>query len=380
MHDDILSAIEVFYDCAENAFDYQRALSTFSGVLDDTGLCLVDFRTNAKFTLLGYSNIPEDSMAMMLNGPWRPENHGVLRHFARFPVGVPVLQQSIESDEEFLSSELYRRAMQPWNLHSIGLTFLDKGPGGGMINGFLRTSGKTEIDAGLLSKMSILNTHLWRAIRLNQRIEKVERMLIQTSNVLDLIEFGLVLHGTDGLPVFVNAAARSILNEKDGLSLDRTAIIIYDRSAQTRYRAAMDGFAQAGTQAAQQVGGLIKAHRTSRKRPYCLLPVPMNLGGTLGLKGRGVAVLIFDPVAERTSSVDLFTAAYSLTPAESRLAAALVGGSSLEDYAAQTGVTRNTAKTHLASVFAKTDTSRQPELVSLLLRAMIGIKLKPATE
>ncbi|MEZ5828253.1 MAG: LuxR C-terminal-related transcriptional regulator [Hyphomicrobiales bacterium] len=60
--------------------------------------------------------------------------------------------------------------------------------------------------------------------------------------------------------------------------------------------------------------------------------------------------------------------AFGLTPAELRLAEALVRGTSLKDYAEQVGIAEGTARVQLKAVFAKTNTHRQAELVSLLWR------------
>lgn len=57
-----------------------------------------------------------------------------------------------------------------------------------------------------------------------------------------------------------------------------------------------------------------------------------------------------------------------LTPAEARLASALLQGTSLDEAAAQLGVTRNTIRTQLRGLFIKTDTHRQSDLLRVLLR------------
>jgi DNA-binding CsgD family transcriptional regulator/PAS domain-containing protein len=62
---------------------------------------------------------------------------------------------------------------------------------------------------------------------------------------------------------------------------------------------------------------------------------------------------------------------YRLTPAESRIAAALAVGHSVEEIAAANGVTEATLRTQLRSIFGKTGTSRQSQLVSLALRGAI---------
>lgn len=59
---------------------------------------------------------------------------------------------------------------------------------------------------------------------------------------------------------------------------------------------------------------------------------------------------------------------FGLTAAEGRLAAELSNGISLSSIARERKVSITTLRTQLASIFAKTGTSRQPELVALLAR------------
>jgi DNA-binding CsgD family transcriptional regulator len=60
-------------------------------------------------------------------------------------------------------------------------------------------------------------------------------------------------------------------------------------------------------------------------------------------------------------------ARFGLTPAEARLAARLAAGDALQTAADRLGVTYGTARQYLKSVFAKTETHRQAELVARLL-------------
>ena len=59
---------------------------------------------------------------------------------------------------------------------------------------------------------------------------------------------------------------------------------------------------------------------------------------------------------------------FKLTQAECRLVVAICAGASLVDAAQSLGITRETAKSYLKHVFAKTGTSRQSELVAMISR------------
>ena len=66
-----------------------------------------------------------------------------------------------------------------------------------------------------------------------------------------------------------------------------------------------------------------------------------------------VAVFI-NPVVDEAASAQAVTAAFGLTPAETRVLGRVLSGSSLAEAAAELGVATSTARTHLDSIFAKT--------------------------
>ena len=70
------------------------------------------------------------------------------------------------------------------------------------------------------------------------------------------------------------------------------------------------------------------------------------------------------------AEIGALAAAFGLTPAETRVLERLLRGMSLVETAAALGIAGQTAKTHLSRVFAKTGTSRQPDLVALVHRLL----------
>jgi DNA-binding CsgD family transcriptional regulator len=80
-----------------------------------------------------------------------------------------------------------------------------------------------------------------------------------------------------------------------------------------------------------------------------------------------VAIFIADDVPAVQPDAKLLGALLDLSPAEARLTAALARGETIQQYAIESGVSINTARTLIGRVFAKTGTSRQVELVTLAL-------------
>jgi DNA-binding CsgD family transcriptional regulator len=85
-----------------------------------------------------------------------------------------------------------------------------------------------------------------------------------------------------------------------------------------------------------------------------------------------VMLLIADPDARRRLDLDLLPALYGLTPAETRLARALLAGDGLRQAAAAAGMSYETGRWYLKILLQKTHTGRQAELVARLL-ADLGV-------
>ena len=83
----------------------------------------------------------------------------------------------------------------------------------------------------------------------------------------------------------------------------------------------------------------------------------------------GDTLLYFtDLVAERPPSEQLLCLTFQLTAAEARLASSLATGEGLGAASARLAISRETARTELRAIFAKTGARRQAELTALLSR------------
>jgi DNA-binding CsgD family transcriptional regulator len=101
---------------------------------------------------------------------------------------------------------------------------------------------------------------------------------------------------------------------------------------------------------------------------------PPAVAHLLPLRGQGrdifsgaSSLLFVTPLTPSMApDVGVLEALFDLTPAEARVAGLLVEGRPVESIARQQGVTENTVRMQLKSVFAKTGAGQQSQLVSLL--------------
>jgi DNA-binding CsgD family transcriptional regulator len=86
----------------------------------------------------------------------------------------------------------------------------------------------------------------------------------------------------------------------------------------------------------------------------------------LTMPDAAVLLFIIDPANRAGIPVAWIMDSYGLTKAEAKVALAASSGLTIPETANRMRVSRNTVKTHLGRIFAKTGTSRQSELAGLM--------------
>jgi DNA-binding CsgD family transcriptional regulator len=123
-------------------------------------------------------------------------------------------------------------------------------------------------------------------------------------------------------------------------------------------------------------GGSMRALRSTGKRPYGFLVMPLlprERDPARTAFRPAVCIVIADPDGARTLPVERLQDAFELTEAEGRLAARLAAGEGLRSAAHSLGITYGTARARLAEIFQKTETRRQGELINLLLTTIAAV-------
>lgn len=105
-------------------------------------------------------------------------------------------------------------------------------------------------------------------------------------------------------------------------------------------------------------------------KPYSVLVSPLRSNHfNLGNKRAAAIVFIFDPDDMSRLPEDPIAGMFGLTPAESRLAALIAAGKSVRECSTRLRLTEGTVRQYLKSIFRKTDSTSQSELVNLILRS-----------
>ncbi len=379
MEHKILDAVETFYDSVGDQYDFASSLEAYSAATADTAIGMSAFNPlTGKIRKLAAHNMPDESFDGWQAGTEKCPVRETLRLAAgTLPLQIPIMRRTIVSDEDWLNSLLYRRVAQPWGFHGDGYSLLSRNLLKAVVCAFVRTPDQQEIGSGVLASMALLNKHLARAISMQQRLSHMEQLLIQSHNIFNLIEFGMVLFGADEELLFVNASAKRIFNDDDGLQLTPAGVQVTDSRIQKNFSSLLAQTYRKNVPLSAKAGGVLRVPRPSGCSSYTVSIAPLN-DRIIDLKANGIAavVFIFDPNKRQISTDLALTDCYGLTKIEAELATSLMHGETLHECAKKRRVSYNTIKTRLHSVFMKTSTNRQAELVSLLLRSVVGLNLK----
>ena len=179
---------------------------------------------------------------------------------------------------------------------------------------------------------------------------------------IDLMRCGVIVLGPRGQVMFTNQRAGTLLVRRDAVVVDNSGICRAAHPDDTRrLHTAIRTARDEGTAAALTLAG-------TRHGPLRVVARP----GDHDASAEGAVVCLYLFAADDDPSVDpqLLRGLFGLTASESRLAAALAGGLSLEAAAEAEGWTLNSAKTYLRTVFQKMDVSRQADLVRVILGSL----------
>jgi DNA-binding CsgD family transcriptional regulator len=226
-----------------------------------------------------------------------------------------------------------------------------------------RTRRQGHAAADDLRLFDLLKPHLARAASLADQLGSLHCYRRFSSAMLEALPQAVLALDANGILLFANEMARRLLSHSDGLSLDGGRL----KAATSADQANLDSRISAGIAPLDGMSGWTRIARPSGKHPLAVFVAPLRIEDEqLTAANARVLVLVHDLSEHRCADVPMLVSLYGLTETEARLASALSGGHSVESAASLLRIQPTTARTHLKSVFRKTGTSRQQDLVRLL--------------
>ncbi|MCG8905963.1 PAS domain-containing protein [Pseudomonas sp. DP-17] len=277
----------------------------------------------------------------------------------RRPVGHWYHDREEYGAQRIARDPYYQEFQRPNGMHNVSCVKLNEQDASGIYLSVLTNIGArypAPQEQALLNRVS---QHLTRAARMFGRIDAMRQQLAHRDLLLDQHPTPLWLLEGNARVLYANQAAQQRLGLRGSLFQEvfgRLHCRQHDAKLQALVRHAAPGTGKG------KAGWLPLDDGSGQE--LLVTPVPAEASFNQPFQRPLVLLALLD--AHRQSGLlgDLF----GLTPAEQRLGALLVSGLAPEQCADQLGTSINTVRSQLRALFRKTRTSRQAELVSLLVR------------
>lgn len=280
-------------------------------------------------------------------------------------------------DEAFVSTNpFYQEYLLPHGARYLSLCKLVDNKEATVMLAFLRRPGEGPMPPEALAFLDRLRPHLQRAARMGLAQFVYSAQALVGHALVDKLRQPVMLLTTGGEVVLANEAARSLLGSTSLVQVADKRLVLPQayRRAFLEQCAELEHQARAADGAGAETGKAFRVlHMSSEAGAapdvlygFFTLLVPERTLGSFGLRPL-VMLFFYHPTSAQEIDSDLLTAAFGLSHAECRVASLLADGMPLKSIAEALGVQYDTVRKQLMSIYQKTATNRQPELVRLLM-------------
>lgn len=194
--------------------------------------------------------------------------------------------------------------------------------------------------------------------------------------LLDTLSYGIILIGADCKPVHVNNKAQGVLDGPHGLRITQNGLVAEIHEDSLALEKLIRTAVESVRDKSQATDGALVLSTSDWGEYLHVLVSPLR-SDAMGRNPREMevcaAVFISLPGQSVRYSVGLLMSLFGLTRSEARVLGELANGKSLHEIAENLEISKNTARSYLQTLFDKTGTSRQAQLVCLVLSSPVPL-------
>lgn len=285
-------------------------------------------------------------------------------HLTGLPVGTWFQCHEVFPPQRLKRERFFKEFVQKWDYRYFA--GIRMGQGGGLTTylGLNRRAEQGPHDSEDMRFLRQLTIHLTRASKLFYKTRSFRTHFAPGLESLQYLPSGVLLLDQWQRVLFTNAAAESLFRSNLGFNLNDGVLELASAPLRKKFNDEVTRVFNTGVPSAV----LLKSPEGPRGSglPCYLLRLPQT-SDSYQLRG-DPAVLVLVPQASPSApeAVALLRTLYALSRREADLATAVANGATPQDYANKAGLEISTVRSQLKSVFQKTGTHRQTELVRLL--------------
>lgn len=217
--------------------------------------------------------------------------------------------------------------------------------------------------------LRFLAPHAARAFKLHLHFSELRARSAALETAMDALATGIIFLGPKGEVVAMNRSASALVSERDGIYVTCAGLRAERQLESNLLAKTIQQAASTSCGSGVPVGGTVLISRRTRSPLQILISPICNSAIPAISTGRLITAIAFviDPSQQKRPAQDMLRVLFGLTPAECRVALLLSDGHAPKEIANMVGVTDNTVRSQIKSIFCKTGVKRQGELIRLLL-------------
>lgn len=356
--------IGTIYDCALSPQLWSSALAQICAQYESAAgtLAVVDLQSGREHTLV---------------------NHGISEHFDRLykekyhcvdlfihpllarAVCEPVLSSELVDDEELLASRIYREWAAPQGFRDTLMTVFTRHHARLAFMGLTRKLEQRRYDEQDRQALKLIAPHIQRAVLISDFVEHQEAERSRFVEVIDSISTATFVVDAERRILHSNSVGRALLDRRQVVASINGALTV----AGVAPAQLLEAFHAKPND--RPMPETLRVRAPQAQADAIVVIMPLAVAETKGVAlGPQFAVFIQDTGLLSPLASDVWRKLFDLTGSELRVLQGLIQGSAPAQIADLYGIARSTVKTHLLSLYRKTGTRRQAELVKLALSSI----------
>lgn len=289
----------------------------------------------------------------------------------RLPPDRMYRAHDVITERDFTRTEYFSDYLAPQDSYYLAGGFVAKEARRTIYFGVQRSRRQGQFGDSEIETLQLLVPHLRRSVDLHRLVVQHQLRELASDRVLENLAIGVALLDGMGRVLYANRRMREFETKGHGVRILNDRLFANSPSDGSRLQRLIAEISAAARVVPEtpQVESIMLGEGYGEGELFLLAStlVPALPFFGLYIPYGAIVVLVGEATQVRTLDHRILKSLYGLTRAESRIAADLAKGANLHRICARFNLSCNTARSQLRSVFRKTGTSSQPELVSRLL-------------
>lgn len=364
--------VHLLYDAVADPAGWPAFFTSLGLAIDATTIHMLAI--DKKYESLSYSdgyNLPVDGEL------------AYIQHYGSIDPRIPLIRQNEpeqwlhcheQFDETFVAKDpFYQDFLIPVGRRYVSACKLVDDADVCVIFSVLRGVGEDPLGTPEVRFLDDVIPHLTRAVRMRLQHYTFSTKALVGHALVNKMSQPAMLLTTGGSVVLANTAATHLLASTSLVSVHdgRLDLPAQFQASFQKECARLEGLARGDIEVPEEISGyqsMVIGSELNNERVYAFftLLVPPKVSGAFGLRPL-VLLLFYHPDSAPHVDSELLSAAFGLTPAEIRVCRLLGEGLLPKEIAIRADIQYETVRKQLQSIFRKTNTDRQSELMRLML-------------